>query len=174
MPKIFEKLDKIRPAYDMIYKITLFVCKMFLIADIIITCYSVIGRYVPAIGNPSWSEEIILTLMSYMVVLSAALAIRKDSHIRMTVFDNYLPSAVVKILNLLADIAILYLAYVMITSGWTYATIIGSKGTYVTLPGLSRSWKYYPVPLAGVAMVIFEIEKIYEHIKAFWVKEEKK
>ena len=31
---------------------------------------------------------------------------------------------------------------------------------------------YFPVPLAGVAMIIFEIEAIYNHIKSVFVKEE--
>ena len=31
---------------------------------------------------------------------------------------------------------------------------------------------YFPVPLAGVAMIIFEIEALYNHIKSFFVKEE--
>ena len=29
-----------------------------------------------------------------------------------------------------------------------------------------------PVPLAGVAMIIFEIEALYNHIKSIFVKEE--
>ena len=84
MPKIFTTLDKIRPAYDITYKVVLFICKILLIADILITTMSVIGRYVPFIPDPSWSEEVVLTCMSYMAVLSAALAIRRGAHIRMT------------------------------------------------------------------------------------------
>lgn len=178
MPAIFEKLDKIKPAYDMTEKVVMFICKLLLIADIAITCYSVTGRYVgkyiPFIKDPSWSEEVVLTCMSYMVVLAAALAIRKNSHIRMTVFDRYLPPVLLKVLDLLADIAILVLALVMIVVGWKYAIKIGSKGSYVSMPWLSRFWMYFPVPVAGVAMLIFEIEAIYNHIKAFWVKEETK
>ena len=37
MPKIFTTLDKIKPAYDITYKVVLFICKLLLIADIIIT-----------------------------------------------------------------------------------------------------------------------------------------
>ena len=37
---------------------------------------------------------------------------------------------------------------------------------------LSRFWMYFPVPLAGIAMIIFEIEALYNHIKSFFVKEE--
>lgn len=33
MPKIFTTLDKIKPAYDITYKVVLFICKILLIAD---------------------------------------------------------------------------------------------------------------------------------------------
>ena len=72
MPKIFTTLDKIKPAYDITYKVVLFICKLLLIADILITTMSVIGRYVSFIPDPAWSEEVVLTCMSYMAVLSAA------------------------------------------------------------------------------------------------------
>ena len=31
MPKIFQTLDKIKPAYDVAYKFVLFVCKLLLL-----------------------------------------------------------------------------------------------------------------------------------------------
>ena len=166
MPKIFTTLDKIKPAYDITYKVVLFICKILLIADILITTMSVIGRYVPFIPDPSWSEEVVLTCMSYMAVLSAALAIRRGAHIRMTAFDVYLPK------DILSDVAVMVLGVVMMAVGWNYATTLGGRGFYVSMPWLSRFWMYFPVPLAGVAMVIFEIESLYNHIKSFFVKEE--
>ena len=172
MPAFFEKVDKLKPAYDMTYKFVMFICKILLIWDILITTMSVIGRYVPFIPDPAWSEEVVLTLMSYMAVLAAALAIRRGAHIRMTALDNYLPKNLVKALDILADVSVLILAIIMITVGWQYATGIGAKGTYVSMPGVSRFWMYFPIPLAGVAMLIFEIEALYNHIKAIFVKEE--
>ncbi|MDO4330997.1 MAG: TRAP transporter small permease [Lachnospiraceae bacterium] len=171
MPSIFEKIDKIKPAYDITYKIVMFICKILLIIDIAITCMSVTGRYVSFIPDPAWSEEVVLTCMSYMAVLSAALAIRRGAHIRMTALDVYLPKALIKVLDVAADIAVLILAVIMITVGWSYASGLGAKGTYVSMPWLSRFWMYFPVPLAGVAMVIFEIEALYNDIKKFFVKE---
>ena len=109
-----------------------------------------------------------------MAVLSAALAIRRKAHIRMTAFDSYLPPVVIKVLDVLADIGVLVLAYIMITVGWQYASTLGAKGTYVSMPWLSRFWMYFPIPVAGVAMVIFEVEALYNNIKAFWIKEDKK
>ena len=174
MPAVFEKIDKIRPVYDAIYKIVLFICKILLIADIAITSFAVLGRFVPAIPDPAWSEEVVLTLMSYMAVLSAALAIRRGAHIRMTALDVYLPKGLIKFLDILADVCVLALAFVMIVVGMQYAIKIGSRGSYVSMPWLSRFWMYFPIPLAGFFMVFFEVEAIYEHIKGLFVKEENK
>ena len=168
---IFDKIDRIKPAYDVTYKIVMFVCKLLLVADIAITSFAVVGRYVSFIPDPAWSEEVVLTLMSYMAVLSAALAIRRGAHIRMTAFDNYLPKGVVKALDILADVAVLALGIIMLVYGWNYAYTLGGRGFYVSMPWLSRFWMYFPVPLAGVAMIIFEIEAIYTHIKSIFVKE---
>ena len=66
------------------------------------------------IPDPAWSEQIVLTLMVYMAVLSATLAIRKRAHIRMTAFDEYMPKKVVRYLDLLSDIAVLALGVVML------------------------------------------------------------
>ena len=172
MPKIFTTLDKIKPVYDITYKVVLFICKLLLIADILITTMSVIGRYVSFIPDPAWSEEVVLTCMSYMAVLSAALAIRLGAHIRMTAFDVYLPKTAVKVLDILADLAVCILGVIMMVVGWNYATTLGGRGFYVSMPWLSRFWMYFPVPLAGVAMIIFEIEALYNHIKSIFVKEE--
>ena len=166
-------LEKLKPVYDLVYKVVLFVCKILLIADICITSYAVAGRYIPFINDPAWSEEVVLTLMSYMAVLSAALAIRRGAHIRMDAFDNYLPKKAIKALDILGDIAVLVLAVVMITVGWKYASTIGSKGTYISMTWLSRFWLYFPIPLAGVAMLFFQIEKLITDITRPVVKEDK-
>ena len=155
----------------MTYRVVLFLCKLLLVVDILITTMAVAGRYISFIPDPAWSEEVVLTCMSYMAVLSAALAIRRGAHIRMTAFDRYLPAKVVKSLDIIADLAVLALAVIMITVGWKYATGNGSKGTYVSMPKVSRFWMYFPVPLAGVAMLVFEVEALYNHVKSFFVKE---
>ncbi|MFY9497988.1 MAG: TRAP transporter small permease [Tepidanaerobacteraceae bacterium] len=173
MSKLFSTIEKFKSAYDMAYKLVLFICKMVLITDIIIVSMVVAGRYIAFIPSPAWGEEIILTLMAYMAVLSAALAIRRKAHIRMTAFDKYLPEKLVIFLDILSDIAVLVLAVVMIVVGWRYALQIGSKGTYISMPTVSRFWMYLPIPVAGVAMLIFQIEVLLNNLKRFFVNEVK-
>ena len=122
---------------------------------------------------PSTEEEIVLILMSYMAVLSAALAIRRNAHIRMTSFDRYLPKKVVKTLDVVADIAVLILGIIMLVIGMQYALQVGAKGRLVSLPKVSKFWQYFPIPLAGFFMIVFEIEQVTKHIEAFFIPDDK-
>ena len=165
MRAFFQAVDKIKPFYDYVYKVVLFICKILLIIDILITSVAVAGRYIPFIPDPPWSEEVVLSLMAYMAVLSAALAIRRKAHIRMTALDRYLPKKLINFLDIFSDLAVMALGFVMIFVGWEYASKIGSKGSFISIPVLSRFWMYLPVPVAGLAMVIFELETIYNQVK---------
>ena len=172
MPKFFDLFDKIRPIYGWTYKIVMFLCKILLIVDILVTSMAVCGRYVSFIPDPAWSEQVVLTCMVYMAVLSATLAIRTNSHIRMTVFDQYLPKVVVQILDVVSDIAVMVLGYILLTKGIEVCqSPLAKFGKYESLPWLSRVWMYIPIPLAGGSMIIFEIEQLFDHLKAFFVKE---
>lgn len=173
MPKIFQILDKLRPVYDVTYKIVMLLCKLLLTADILITVMAVAGRYISFIPDPAWSEQVVLTLMVYMAVLSATLAIRKGSHIRMTALDHYLPKNVLKALELLSDLAVMTLGIIMLVYGMKVCNSPLAKfGKYESMPWLSRFWMYFPMPLAGITMIIFELECAYNHIKAFFIKDE--
>ncbi len=171
MPSFIKSLEKIRPLYDWAYKIVLLICKLLLIADIVITSWSVLGRYVSFISDPHWSEEMVLTFMVYMAVLSATLAIRKRSHIRMTAFDKYLPRKALIALDLLADIAVLILGVILLVEGLEVVSPAGNIARfakYSSLPNLSQTWMYLPVAVAGVGMILFELEQVFLRIEEFY------
>ena len=172
MPDVFIKLRKFEKVYNFVYSVFMLICKLLLVADILITSWIVLARYIKVIPAPNWGEELILTLMSYMAVLSAALAIKRNAHIRMTAFDRYLPEKVIITLDLIADLAVLALAVVMLTTGWSYATGLGAKGTFISMPWLSKFWQYFPIPLAGLAMIFFEVERIVLDIERYFIREE--
>ena len=174
MPALFRRMKKLKPVYDAIYRAMLFLCKLLLIGDIAITAWAVAGRYIPFISDPYWSEEMVLTLMVYMAVLSATLAIRKRSHIRMTAFDRFLPPLALKISDLLADLAVLGLGVLLLVYGIQLcASPLGLQGRYASIPALSKLWQYLSVPVAGLGMIIFELEQAFLRLEAFFVKDEK-
>lgn len=174
MPAIFDRIDKAKPIYDVLYKVINIICKVLLISDVLVTIYMVIGRYLPFIPAPVWGEQIVLTLMVYMTVLSATLAIRRGAHIRMTALDKYMNPTVLKGLDLLADAAVIFLGFILLKYGTKVCTSpLAKNGRYDSIPTLSRIWMYLPMPIAGGAMILFELEQVYLHIKAFFVKEKK-
>ena len=142
------------------------ICKLLLIADIVITSMAVAGRYIEWIPDPAWSEQMVLTFMVYMAVLSATLAIRRRAHIRMTSFDKYLPNGLVKFLDLVGDIAVFALGVVMLIYGIKVCqSPLARFGKYESIPTLSRVWMYLPIPIAGAGMIIFELEQIFQHLE---------
>ena len=109
--------------------------------------------------------------MVYMAVLSATLAIRRGLHIRMTAFDKYLPEKVKTVSDLIADIGVLALGVVLVIYGIKFCNSpLSIRGKYVAIPTLSKFWQYLPIPVAGVGMVIFELEQIFRHVEALVVK----
>lgn len=174
MPALFRTLEKIKPVYDWTYKVLMFICKLLLIGDIVITAWAVAGRYIPFISDPHWSEEIVLTLMVYMAVLSATLAIRRGAHIRMTAFDSYLPKKTLLVSDILADIAVLILGIVLVYYGIKFCNSpLSMRGKYASLP-LSKFWQYLPIPVAGAGMIVFELEQVFQHIEALYLENKKK
>ena len=80
---------------------------------------------------------------------------------------------VVQGMDLFGDVLVLVFSVIMLHRGGVYAASVGQKGFYVSLPWLSKFWLYLPVPLAGFAMILFEIEVIYKHICALLGREVK-
>lgn len=172
MPAIFNALDKSLPIFGYIYRAVLVVCKILLVVVVLVTVITVGGRYIPWFSNPPWSEEVILSGMTYVAFLSSALAIRRCAHIRMTAFDNYLPKNLIRILDILSDLMVITLAIVLIHFGLNHAITLGRFASFVSMPNVSRFWMFFPVPLGGFFMIIFELELLYKNIKGFFVKGE--
>ena len=158
IPSLIQRLDRAKPFFDTLHKAVMFLCKLLLVTDIFITSMAVLGRYVSFIPDPAWSEEIVLTCMVYMAVISASMALRRNTHIRMTALDKYLPVRVVQALDVLADIAVIAFSVMMLVIGWKYCTGLVSKGFYTSIPTLSKFWLYFAIPLAGACMLFFESE----------------
>ena len=170
-------MKAIERVLDKLYALVMFICKIALIADILITSYAVAGRYVgkyiPLFKDPAWSEEVVLTLMTYMAFLAAALAVRKGTHIRMTSLDEFLQKKLCQVLDIFADVLILAFSIIMIYEGFNTATTVGSRVKYATLPALSKFWMYAGVPIAGIVICIFILEALIKDVKKLSGKEDK-
>lgn len=163
-------MSGIKRFYESLYGGIMVLCKLLLIADIGITSMAVAGRYISFIPDPAWSEELVLTCMIYMALISAALAVHRECHIRMTALDTYLPSVVVRILDVFGDLVVLAFAGIMTFVGAKYAVNVGKNSMYTSMPWLSKFWLYIPVAIAGTAILLFQVETLCKHIMRLFGK----
>ena len=80
--------------FEIIYKLIEFVSALCLCGQVIIISIAVIGRYIFSY-TPTWSEEIARVLMVWMSFLTASMAIKDNSHVRISVFDKFFGARVV-------------------------------------------------------------------------------
>lgn len=145
--------------YDHIYNVAFIFCKLLFIVMIVITVYVVFGRYVLH-SHPVWGEEVVLLSMTYMALISAALAIRDDSHMKMTVIEYVLPKKAVEVLKLIAFCSIFIFSIFMIVEGTKFTLTM--RLSRLTGLRIATSWQYLSVPLAGLILMLMISEKLLE------------
>jgi len=148
--------------FDMVYLFFMTFCKLCFIGMVAITSYVVFGRYVLR-SSPTWGEPVVLMCMVYMSLISAALAIRKDTHIRMTIVDFILPEKVVTVMKGAAQVSIFAFSIFMMIYGWRFSMLAGRN--LMTGVGIRSMWLYLSVPMAGAAMCLMEIERLLKFIQ---------
>ena len=145
--------------YDYVYAFFMIVCKVLFIVTVVVTAYLVFGRFVLG-SQPVWGEEIVLMSITYMALISSALAIRDDSHMKMTVIEFLVSPKWVEVLKFLALLAISIFAGFMIVEGYYFAKIMNLSK--ITGLGIKTSWLYSAVPVSGVAILLMASEKFLE------------
>ena len=160
---MWERIEKF---YTHLYDFVMVVSKVLLLIDLGNTMLAGMGRHKRYVPAWAWSEEIILTCMIYMALISAGLAVRREAHVRMTALDKYLPQMLVKTLDVFDDLMVLGFSALMFVEGIQYAARVGVRSMYTSIPWLSRFWLYIPVGIAGLVIFLFQLEVICKHVKA--------
>ena len=76
--------------------------------------------------------------------------------------------------DLLADLAVMALGVVLLIYGIkSVNSPLSMRGHYASLPNLSKMWQYLPVPIAGLGMILFELEQVFLRIEDFFIKDDK-
>jgi len=149
------KISSVVKFFDAVDFVFMSFCKLCFIGMVVITSYVVFGRFVLN-KSPVWGEPIVLMCMVYMSLISASLAIRKDTHIRMTIIDLFVPEKVIAVCKACAQVMIFGFSIFMIFNGWQFAMLAGKN--VITGVGIKSMWLYLSVPVAGVALALMEIE----------------
>jgi len=128
---------------------------------LVIVVYGVVMRYVFA-SAPPYVEQVSLLLVISVAMFAASAGVRDATHIGMDSLVAILPGPVRFWAKVIVQVLTILFALALAFGGGELAISLRSD-TIPTL-GISESFRYGPVVLAGIAITLFGIE----HILALW------
>lgn len=142
--------------YDTVYWLFMSFYKVVFIISICVTSFVVFCRYILH-TTPRWGEQAILLCMVYMALISASLAVRTDTHIRVMLIDYALPEKAIGFLKAMSHVMIFAFSLFMIVYGVQFTILMGNS--VMSGLGCKQSFLYASVPIAGVCMLLMQSER---------------
>jgi len=109
-------------------------------------------------NTPTWAESLALLLVLYVTMLGCAVGVRDAGHIGMELLGSFIPDSWQRPMEILIHLLTLLFGALM---AWNCFLMLQSVAGYkIPTLGLSESWRYVPLVLAGCLIVLFSIEHI--------------
>jgi TRAP-type C4-dicarboxylate transport system permease small subunit len=135
-------------------------CAASLLALLVIVLLGILSKKTP-LFNLSWTSESAELLLSWTVMLGAALAYLENAHIGVDILTSKLtPFARRAAAVFVALVVFLFAAGVMTWGGWQLFSQRYQMGqTMSSLPFL-RAWFYFSLPISGVLISLFALDNL--------------
>ena len=161
---------------DILEKIQKIILTVSVPAMVLIMFYQVVMRYVFH-NSPAWSEELVRYLFIFNVMMAAAIAVRRNSHLQIDILLNVLKPHVRRIFTICATtvglvfLVLMILMAIFVPMFLVYLFILslelvrsGAPNTSAGL-GLPMSIPYTCVPIGTALMVLTSVEVILKNIQ---------
>lgn len=155
-----QKLDR---ASNMVSKLMMSVCVFIFVVMVLSVSYGVLGRYIPFIKKPRWTQELAILCMVWLCFVGAGLAIKEGLHVRMNVLDVFLPKKVCAAMHMLS-----YVLLLVVNLGWIYygsILVTLTKTARMSATGWPMSLTYLSVVVGGIYGAVMAL---YRLIKGGW------
>ena len=152
--KLMDVLEKVLQVLIVILTVGMLFCM----------AYQVVMRYVFHQGN-AWSEELARLLCIWIVMLGAALACRKYSHLQIDVFINLLHERARYLAN--AILMIVCVAFIVYMLKYSIDLCNGTGAATSAGLGISKKVVYLCMPVGCGMMILTSIEVIWQNIVNF-------
>lgn len=121
----------------------------------------VLGRYVLN-DTPTWTEPAVLLLMSWFIILGAAVGVRERDHLGFEIGLHVAPPPLRRAMKIVTDLLVGGFGLAMVVYGWQLAAATWAART--PMLGLSQGWDYAPMVAGGALVALFSVEKLIEHL----------
>lgn len=143
-------------ALDRIDRVLSAVAAALLAALTVVVTFQVLGRYVPFIPRPLWTEEVSRLLLAWMVFLGAAVVLRRSEHFVIDLLPRRVEERFGRALQLVVLVLVVAVSVALLVGGVLMAQ--GGLSRVSTASGLNRAWAFAALPAGGLFMVVFSVE----------------
>ena len=133
------------------------VCVMFFAIMVVLLAVVVFCRYVLNF-TPIWADETAQFCMVWFGLLSAALAIGTGTHIRITVWDNWMPPRIKITVHMIIHFILLGIIALMFVYGARLAQF--TVGHKLSDMGVSYAFLYASIPFSAVCMFVATVGRM--------------
>lgn len=130
-----------------VFGLVKYACVLILAALVAVVFSIFFGRYVLS-RSPIWGEPFSLLCLVWMSLLGSALVVRKNEHLRVTMFDDRLGEKGVFLTEILSTLCIFVFSLFMIY----YGAKLAQKGARNNMAGINVPYSvmYISMPVTGV------------------------
>lgn len=160
-------IEKILNTLEQALKI---ICGIIIATIVVSLFYAVVMRYVFH-QPPAWSMESSRYLFIWMVILSAVLITREQSHIQITFLLNLMPEKLRFIWSNILRLLMLAFCWIMIQQGVNILPMVSEASSPIL--GISMGWLYLSIPVGGILMGIYILETIVLSLSYYFRKKDK-
>lgn len=155
-----KKLSVADRVAEALTRIALGLCIALFAVMVFSVAYGVIGRYIPFIRNPRWTQELAILCMVWICFVSSGYAIKNGFHVRMTIFVGLFPKKVEQTFHMLSYVLLLavnlfWIIYGSQLMGLTHAARMAATGWPMSLTYLS----VVAGGVYGAAMALYRLIK---------------
>ncbi len=154
--------DKLCRFSDFLYKILNVICVTGLWTELFAVTVMVTGRYVFN-KVPTWCDQLSTTALIWTSVISIAIALYDESHMRVELIDKVLSEKAINALKYFSNVAIAVFSVLMTKYGFTLTKLTWK--TKMSGFHVSTGVMYIPLIICGIMSVYFSLFCIVRRIK---------
>jgi TRAP-type C4-dicarboxylate transport system permease small subunit len=155
----------VKRAVDWFYRALQWLLTTLMALLIIPVVMQILSRHVDFVPRYIWTEEIARFLFIWIIMLGSMIAVRDGSHFDLDVLPTPATERGRAIASLIKHGAMFLVAATFLWFGYEFSLFGLSQES--DLLNLNMLWIYGAWPLAGLAYVIFLIEKIHADVRRF-------
>ncbi len=155
--KVKSGLDKIAAG---ISNGMLILCVVVFAVMVFSVSYGVVGRYLPFVRNPRWTQELGILCMVWLCFLSSGYAIKEGLHVRMSIINYLVPKKLASVLHRGAYVLLLAINIIWVVYGIQLMQL--TKMAKMSATRWPMSIIYLSVVIGGIygaAMSVYRILK---------------